>query len=137
MGDRANIYVEMPARQGVSGVYLYTHWSGYRWPEALREALAFGQSRWHDDQYLARIVTSRVFHDLVDSETGGGLSLTMGDNEYQITVLDLVNQEVSFADEGEEMDPTKRHHHMPFAQYIAQESADYPPRNNRAQSAAC
>lgn len=46
MSDRANIYLEMPGTDGESsGIYLYTHYSGYAWPEALREALTFGRGR--------------------------------------------------------------------------------------------
>ena len=129
MGNRANIYMEMPRSYGRDpehgGVYLYTHWDGDEWPEALRQALAFGRERWGDDQYLARIITTRVFADLT-STTGGGLSLVIGDNSYPIIVADLINQEVSFADEGEEADPTKRYARMSFADYVAQTIARYP-----------
>lgn len=132
MGDRANIYLVMPKSYGpkaeTGGIYLYTHWSGYRWPEALREALEFGKGRWNDDQYLARIITSRVFGDLVESETGGGIGLTIGDNEHLITVANLVDNTVSFAEEGDETDPRKRFGTMTFAEYVAQEEADYPKR---------
>jgi hypothetical protein len=130
MGDRANIYLEMPKAYGQdaerSGVYLYTHWSGSEWPEKLREALEFGKGRWDDDPYLARIITSRVFADLVDSETGGGLSLVLTDNEYPITVVDLSNQTVSFAPLGGETDSNQRVAVKSFADFVAQSRADYP-----------
>jgi len=127
MGDRANIYLEMPTPDGGrGGVYLYIHWSGESWPESLREALAFGRKRWNDDQYLARIITSRVFADLVDEETGGGLSLRIGDNERPIIVVDLAGQTVSFAREGSETDPEQRQHSMSFEEFTAQPLASYP-----------
>ncbi len=132
MGDRANIYLEMPGNDGApSGVYLYTHYSGYEWPERLREALEFGRGRWDDDQYLARIITSRVFADLVDDEVGGGLSLRIGDNEYAIIVADLINRQVSFVDPGQERNPDKRYGHLSFNDYVKQERAEYPTEVTR------
>ena len=132
MGDRANIYLEMPKSYGpeaeVGGIYLYTHWSGYVWPERLREALKFGRPRWNDEQYLARIIISRVYSDVIDSETGGGIGLTIGDNEHLITVVDVLNREVSFAHEGSEADPKQRFAKMSFAEFVAQERAEYPER---------
>lgn len=128
MGDRANVYLEMSGKDGQpDGIYLYTHWKGHAWPELLREALSFGRGRWNDDQYLARIITSRMFADLVDDETGGGVSLRIADNEYPIIVCDLIHQRVSFAEEGSECDPEKRYGHMTFGGYVAQDRADYPP----------
>jgi hypothetical protein len=41
MGDRANIYL-VDNRDAGRGIYLYTHWNGYEWPEKLRQALAAG-----------------------------------------------------------------------------------------------
>ncbi len=127
MGDRANIYMELPVtREQKQGVYLYTHWSGCEWPEELRQALEFGRDRWGDDQYLARILVSRIFRHNVDDTTGGGLSLMLCDNEYPIIVADLVTQTVSFAREGAEHDPEQRYGHMSFATYVAQAEAKYP-----------
>lgn len=129
MGDRANIYIEMPtsydSRTEPGGVYLYTHWMGSEWPEALRKALEFGRGRWSDESYLARIITSRVFADLVESETGGGLSLILTDNEYSIIVVDLIGQTVSFADAGDEKFKTKRYGTRSFEEFVAQKVATY------------
>lgn len=131
MGDRANIYLEMPGKDGEpDGIYLYTHYYGHEWPEMLRQALEFGRGQWTDDQYLARIVTSRVFADLVDSEVGGGVSLRIGDNGYPIIVCDLIRREVSFAAEGGERDPRARRGHMSFADYVRQDRAEYPPESS-------
>lgn len=123
MGDRANIYLEMPDEYGEPrGIYLYTHYYGEEWAEKLREALEFGRGRWNDAQYLARIITSRVFSDLVDSELGGGISLVMGDNDnYPIIVCDLINNQVSRADEGSERDRSSRYAVKSFADFVEQE----------------
>lgn len=129
MGDRANIYLEMPGKGNTpSGIYLYTHWSGHVWPECLREALSFGRGRWNHGPYLARIIASRVFSNLVDDEIGGGISLRRCDNEHPIIVCDLINQQVSFADEGEESKPSKRRGLMSFSDYVKQDQADYPSK---------
>lgn len=130
MGDRANIYLEMlDKEEQPDGIYLYTHYYGYEWPERLREALEFGRGRWHDDQYLARIIISRVFADLVNNETGGGVSLRLCDNEHPIIVCDLINQWVSFADPDSEREQTGRGG-MSFTDYIKQDRADYPPESS-------
>lgn len=122
MGDRANVYLELVAPTGRTksqGLYLYTHWSGSNWPEKLREALIFGKGRWTDDSYLTRIITSRMFDDLFDSETGGGISLNITDNEYPVIIADLTHRTVSFAEEGDERDPSKRRLGMSFEDYIS------------------
>jgi hypothetical protein len=129
VGDRANIFLVDRRHDEktdlVSGIYLYTHWSGYNWPEALREALLEGKGRWGDEAYLARIITSHVFADIHGSETGGGISTVLGDNSYPITVCDLVLSEVSFADEGSERDPTRWRSTKSFTDYTAQDKAEY------------
>jgi hypothetical protein len=132
MGDRANIMLVMPKSYGPKAqsgrIYLYTHWSGHQFPEALREALEFGKGRWNDDQYLARIITSRVFRNLVDDTTGGGIGLTIGDNEpgRPVIVANLIDNTVSFADEGAEGHPARRYGRMTFAEYVGQIEATYP-----------
>jgi hypothetical protein len=134
MGDRANIMMVMPKGYGPKaqngGVYLYTHWAGHDFPEMLREALDFGRGRWNDDQYLARIITSRVFRDLVDDTTGGGIGLTIGDNEVgrPVLVVNLINNTVSFAAEGDEGHPSRRYGQMTFEEYVAQTEAHWVKR---------
>lgn len=129
VGDRANIFLRMRTslkgdEQG--GIYLYTHWGGTEFPETLKEALTFGKGRWDDDQYLARIITSRVFSGLVDSETGAGLSLVIGDNEYPIICVDVRDQKVGFAPEGDEVNRDAWVDVKSFAEYVAQDQVTYP-----------
>lgn len=97
MGDRANIYLKDSDRSA-TGMYVYTHWAGDEWPTALQEALTYGESRWGDPQYLARVIVSRVFKDLTNSTTGGGLSTEMGDNSYPLLCVDLINDKVGLCD---------------------------------------
>jgi len=86
MGDRANIVV----KRGEEQVVLYTHWNGSELPETLRLALKRGESRWHDFQYLTRI----IFCQMIPSEywaetTGFGISCKIYDNEYEIITVDV------------------------------------------------
>lgn len=93
MGDRANIALHFSEGDPI---YLYTNWSGREWPERLRQALEFGRGRWQDEPYLARIITSRVFADLVDSETGGGLAPYLTDGDDRVVHVWLDGGVVSF-----------------------------------------
>jgi hypothetical protein len=134
MGDRANIMLVMPKSYGPKatngGVYLYTHWAGHDFPEMLRKALDFGRGRWNDDQYLARIIMSQVFEDIHDDTTGGGIGLTIGDNEPNrpVLVVNLINNTVSFAAEGDEGHPARRYGQLTFAEYVEQEQASWQKR---------
>jgi hypothetical protein len=92
MGDRANIVLR---EKDAPDLYVYTHWSGYEWPEALRTGLLAGIALWGDPQYLNRIVVREVFADL-DGVTGGGLSTVVGDNSYDYLV----------AEHADDRDPT-------------------------------
>lgn len=124
MGDRANIYlVDYAPRYGI---YLYTHGSGYKWPERLRRALIAGKARWGDNQYLARIIVSNVFSDIHTQETGGGVSTVIGDNSYPITVVDLPSRTVSWAAEGSEKNRAAWYGTISFVRFIEQDSATYP-----------
>lgn len=129
MGDRANIYLTN-SRFGETdtdhGIYVYTHWSGSRFPEKLRVALDFAKGRWNDAQYLQRIIIDQALRDVRDSDTGGGVSLDIGDNEYPIIVVDVNRNMVAFADEGSETDPDSWTHAMTFTAYVAQAHARYP-----------
>ena len=130
MGDRANIYLTNDTYgeniDHAHGIYLYTHWSGYEWPEELRKALAFGRGRWSDPSYLTRIIADQMFKDIRDQETGGGISLSIGDNSYPIVCVDLRNQRVGFAKEGQEGTFKLWKNVQSFADYVAEDAADYP-----------
>lgn len=127
MGDRANIYLTTET-DATRGIYLYTHWNGCEWPELLRKALSkqHARRRWDDESYLSRILILELFSDLAGSETGGGVSTSITDNEYPITVVDLQNQVVAFATPGSEVNSDAWVGHMKFSEYVAQPTAEYP-----------
>lgn len=131
MGDRANIFViDQPLSDNpVNGIYLYTHWEGYVWPEILRLALHHtdARGRWNDDSYLTRIVIREVFESLTGA-TGGGVSTYLTDNEHEIIVLNIPGQFVAFASPGEETDPGKWYGALSFSEYCDQVEALYPER---------
>ena len=95
MGDRGNIII-----QGGSmfphPLYLYTHWSGSDLPKILKAALVKGKDRWHDPQYLARV----IFQQMIGKDndiTGYGLSTEQGDGGIEIYV-DMDANTVRFRD---------------------------------------
>lgn len=95
MGDRAHIKMLTPSKDdNKSGVYMYSHWGGYRLPQVLAKALDRGKSRWGDESYLARIVFSELVRDDIDGETGYGLSTTLGDGGDRILTVDAIAQTV-------------------------------------------
>ena len=63
MGDRANVKIK--ERTGTS-IYVYTHWEGHEWHEKLQQALAAGEARWHDHQYLQRFLITDLCKDATD-----------------------------------------------------------------------
>jgi hypothetical protein len=84
MGDRANIAIEQGDE---TRVWLYTHWTGTELPKTLQSALMRGEERWHDTQYLARI----IFDEMTGGDkslTGYGITTCMYDNDYPILVVD-------------------------------------------------
>lgn len=110
MGDRANVFIPDAVEQGKepTGVYLYTHGSGYHLPRVVAEALG-RKVRWDDGQYLARIIFCQMLQSAgpneLRQETGFGISGQIGDNEYPILVVDPERQEVRMAEEGTEREP--------------------------------
>lgn len=125
MGDRANIVVHT----GDDGkdVWLYTHWSGYRVPETLRQALAKGW-RWTDPSYLARIIFDQLTTGQHGEETGYGISTGMCDNEHpilRVVVTDDCKGRVEYHPSvwGELATPTKV---WGFAEFVALGSVDEP-----------
>lgn len=95
MGDRGNIEIRQ-----VSGksVFFYGHWSGSEMPHRVRDALARRQ-RWSDAPYLTRIIFDSLTKGHAGEETGFGIDTRMGDNEHDITVVDIPAQTVGFAPE--------------------------------------
>ena len=131
MGDRANIFLvteQSDDSDEVRGIYLYTHWGGYEWPETLRQALDSAQARdrWSDDQYLARIIASLVFDEYHTESTGAGISTRLGDNEHLIIVCDLATQRVGFCKEGSEANKSSWTDLRSFTEFCALPRAKYP-----------
>lgn len=130
MGDRANILLVDRAERAdepeTTGIYLYTHWSGHRWPMLLQDALEAGRGRWGDEAYLARIIISNVYRDIHDQETGGGISTrrTMGDG-YPVLVVDLIKSRVHEVQEGLETDRTCWGEGWSFEDYVALEDFSF------------
>lgn len=104
MGDRANVYIH---NGDAPGVYLYTHNSGWQLPDIVRTALWRGQSRWNDDQYLARIVFGDmarvIFTEMTagdpDGLTGFGISAEVGDGDNRIVDVDMITQTVTLVED--------------------------------------
>lgn len=133
MGDRANIYIVDRRKVAdddyeTQGIYLYTHWNGYDWPEMLRQALATEHAtrRRTDEPYLVRILVDQLFRSIRDEETGGGISTYLTDNSYPVTVLDVATGEVGFAAAGTETDRTNWRDMQGIANYVQRERVDYP-----------
>lgn len=112
MGDRSNIVVENSFGLGIGSVeakakrvWLYSHWSGQSGILSALTGLRSGRAQ-HDASYLARIIFSRMVKDSIDSETGYGISTTLGDNEHPIIVISVASDDtyVWFEDEtGEQL----------------------------------
>lgn len=135
MGSRGNVYITDTATEGYTaaefqggarGIYVYLHWGGYEMPELLRKALARGRDRWTDHQYLTRILIDQLTLEERDQNTGAGVGLTIGDNSYPITVVDLGRQTVAWAVAGEERNPLLWVKVTSFVDYVALENATYP-----------
>jgi hypothetical protein len=88
--------------EGKSQVYLYTHWTGYKLAETVREALKRGIERWQDGQYLARIIFCEMVKGGEMDLTGFGISSVIGDNGHPIIVVNVDDQTIGFAEEGKE-----------------------------------
>lgn len=88
MGDRANIKITETPYQGPSPapIYLYSHWGGHDYPEALRQALADARGRWGDAPYCNRLIIRSLFADL-SGDTGGGVSTYLADNDRPVIEL--------------------------------------------------
>jgi hypothetical protein len=99
MGDRGNVKIVGTGEP----IYLYTHWGGYKLPDAVKRGLIQARGdglpwdnacRFNDAPYLARC----IFQAMVGGDTGNtgfGISTTIEDNEHPIIVLDADTETVS------------------------------------------
>ena len=100
MGDRGNIFITKneSTLDGDLGIYLYTHWNGYRIKQTLQTALK-RQQRWDDEAYLNRIIFCEMVKGFEEAETGYGISLEMQDNNNDIVNILTDPQEVRIGEE--------------------------------------
>ena len=82
MGDRGNVKL---VYENKSKIYIYSHWTRSELPQLVANALHFGESRWDDEQYLARVIFQTVI-DNDDGVTNYGLSPYRGDGDDTVTV---------------------------------------------------
>lgn len=137
MGDRGNVYLTNTADEafdaGKVGIYVYTHWSGYNLPAQVQAALKHGQPRWGDDSYLTRILIDQLTKDSRDDLVGAGISLSITDNEYPITIVDQGTNTVSWAAEGQERDTAHWYQTVTFEELIKlPELEGYPVQHGPA-----
>ena len=94
MGDRANVLVKDDLLD--RGVFLYTHWEGYKLPKVLKEALIRGRGRWNDTSYLTRIIFCEMVKGKELEETGFGISTSEYDydNNNPLITIDVEKQTV-------------------------------------------
>lgn len=102
MGDRR--MAEIVTEDG--SLYLYTHWSGYVFPEQAARAISSAESRWSDQYYAVRILIDQIFKGLRDEPTGGGIALKpVFEDEYHgdvpSVVIDLKAQTLTVIDDGD------------------------------------
>ncbi len=100
MGDRANVYVRDQGDES-KGTYLYTHGAGEGLLGVVHSVIKCGL-RWGDAQYLSRMIFERMMSGAISSETGFGISATMGDNGHPLIVVDCTSMTIGLACEGEE-----------------------------------
>ena len=75
MGERGQILIKD------TGVYLYTHWTGYRLKNILQESLS-KKWRWNDEDYLTRI----IFDVMKDGDTTGETGYGIGGKKHTYLV---------------------------------------------------
>lgn len=86
MGSRGQIAID----QTDGRIYLYTHWSGNKIKDILKNALIRGKDRWEDDEYLTRIIFCEMIEGSVLDTTGFGIGLSEhGDIEYPIPIVNI------------------------------------------------
>jgi hypothetical protein len=84
MGDRGCVFVVQGKDENgdYKGVFLYTHWRGYRLEEIVRAAIRRGRDRWGDDTYLTRIIFCEMVKGEEMNTTGFGISVNLTESEY-------------------------------------------------------
>ena len=93
MGDRAQVKIKD------TGVFLYTHWNGYRLVDDVKQALA-REVRWDDPEYLARIIFDQMTEGSHGSETGHGISTSQHGDVGLVIELDCKKKIVSIKEDG-------------------------------------
>ena len=117
MGDRANVLI-LDDFNGDQGIYIYSHWGGEELHQVAINQLGsdVARDRWSDGQYLTRILVHRILNRIASDEDsiGAGLSVSIGDNEHDILVIDPATQRVSFRQEGSELGRIEADEGAPF-----------------------
>jgi len=96
MGDRGQVLIKD------NGVYLYTHWGASDLVQTVRAALARGKDRWHDDEYLTRIIFSEMIKDDLMGTTGYGIGHSEHGDCWNVISVDCSKQIVSYCDREDE-----------------------------------
>ncbi|MEE8241509.1 MAG: hypothetical protein V3R16_09600 [Nitrospirales bacterium] len=117
MGDRANIVILDDFGSG-GEVWLYGHWSGERYEDDLRRALA-KRWRWGDPSYLARIVFEEMIKGNEGTENSFGISTSMGDNEHLILTVDCDKKEVRWDYEPKDGQKRETKKRQSFEEFVA------------------
>lgn len=126
MADAGTIFIPQPSASTLrSGIHLYTHWDGYTWPETLRQALHFAKSRWHDTDYLNRIVIRQMFSKIHEQTTGGGIGFVAQHTFYPVIILDTAKLAVHFSKQDDYAFEALWYGEMSFAEFTAQPKAVY------------
>lgn len=114
MGSRANVIVRDGEK---TGVFIYTHWDGYKLPIKVQKALA-KKWRWDDEMYLTRIIYDEVVKGNELTETGFGIGTHVGDNGHKIIIVDTRQQTVRLVTLQENIFQAKASHSWTFEEYI-------------------
>ena len=88
MGDRGQVLIED------EGVYLYTHWEAGSLIEMVKRAIAKGW-RWHDPEYLVRIIFCEMIKGNEKGESGFGIGTQLhSDNNCQLIKVNCEKQTI-------------------------------------------
>jgi hypothetical protein len=100
MGDRAQVHIKDHG-DATQGVWLYTHWDGFRLPNMVQEALK-KRKRWDDAEYLARIIfCTMIKDDNRDETTGFGIgSGGQHDDVRRVIEVNCKTQTIVLRDRG-------------------------------------